>query len=299
MSTLLNKAKQQKKTLQKAGDADHDPADLNTNAVSSSGRLVNIPVEDITPNPRNDRDEDLNTDPETDELAFSMAVLGQQQPAVVVSRETFLQRSLDLTDEVPTAWVVMIGNRRHAAARKLKWATLECITRERVTPKLEQLADLGFHENVHRKGLNPLRVAYYLADQLQRLGTEQAVAAAVGKTQPWVNQLLKLLKLTPELQALVQSGELNASVGRDLAKLSQPKQRAVLDTVASLSDTARERFWRTRGWLDTPGSAPGPAAGEVAQPPAHEPDNAAKPVAAKTDPTPPATSPAKPETIRV
>ena len=154
---------------------------------------------------------------------------------------------------------------------------------ERVTPKLEQLATSLPRER-HRKGLNPLRVAYYLADQLQRLGTEQAVAAAVGKTQPWVNQLLKLLKLTPELQALVQSGELNASVGRDLAKLSQPKQRAVLDTVASLSDTARERFWRTRGWLDTPGSAPGPAAGEVAQPPAHEPDNAAKPVAAKTTP---------------
>jgi ParB family chromosome partitioning protein len=252
MAGLINQAQKRKPTLKRAGDADHDPADLATQAgagVSSTGRLAHIPLEDLTPNPRNLRDNDaIADDPETMDLAKSMEVIGQQQPAVVVTKDAYLQRWPGDVDKIRTPWVVMIGVRRRAAALKNKRATLECIVREHVTPDLEQLDDLAFHENVHRQGLNPLRVAYYLADRKKVLGTEEAVAAKVGKTQPWVNQLLKLLKLTPELQELVQAGEINAAVGRDLAKLSHMNQVQVVDTAQSLSKTERERFWRTRGW---------------------------------------------------
>jgi ParB family chromosome partitioning protein len=255
MAGLINQATKKKPALKRAGDANHDPADLASRrdadaGLTSTGRLVQIPLDDLTPSPRNPRDEDLDTDPATAELAASMHQIGQQQPAVVVSREVYLQRWPEDVGRIPTQWVLMIGSRRKAGARKNGWATLECVTREHITPDLEQLGDLAFHENVHRKDINPLRLAFYLADQLEVHGTEAAVAAKVGKTQPWVNQMLKLLKLTPELQGLVKTGDLNASVGRDLARLSRKEQLRVLDAADALTAPQRERFWRTRAWTN-------------------------------------------------
>ena len=260
MAGLIKKAEQTRKTLKRAGDADQDPADLASRrdadaGLTSAGRLVQIPLDDLTPNPRNPRDEDLDNDPATAELAASLHLIGQQQPGAAVSRETYLTRWPEDADKVPTQWVLMIGSRRRAAAKKNKWAALECVVRDHITPDLEQLGALAFHENVHRKGLNPLKIAYYLADQKEALGTEEAVAAAVGKTQPWVNQMLKLLKLTPSVQALVKSGEVNAAVGRDLARLSPTKQEQVLESAAGLPQTKREQFWRTRAWTQPPAAA--------------------------------------------
>lgn len=294
MAGLIGQA-QKKKTLKRAGDADHDPADLaarrGTDAgLTSTGRLVHIPLDDLTPNPRNPRDEDVDSDPETAELAASMHLIGQQQPAVVVSRDAYLQRWSEDTDLIPTQWVLMIGTRRLAGAKLNGWATLECVTREHITPDLEQLGDLAFHENVHRKGLNPLRVAFYLADQMEILGTETAVAGKVGKTQPWVNQMLKLLKLVPELQALVKTGELNASIGRDLARLSRKEQLRVLDTASALTSTQRERFWRTRGWTDQPAPAAPDAAGKRHASPSTNGATVGKP--ASTSAAEPASAPA-------
>jgi ParB family chromosome partitioning protein len=230
--------------LKKAADADHDPADLNDDG---GARLARIPLDQLTYNPENPRDEDLETDPETLELAESMKLIGQQQSAVIVSRDVFLSQWPQHADTIKTQWVLMIGNRRKAAATLNGWTTLECTIRHEITG---ELADLPIHENLHRKGINPLRMAYYLADQVKLLGGERAVAKKVGKTQPWVNQLLKLLKLVPELQALIRSGEINATTGRALAKLTKSQQRDVWAAVAELDDAERAEFWATGGWTD-------------------------------------------------
>lgn len=296
MAGLIGQAQKKKPTLKRAGDADHDPADLASRrdadaGLTSTGRLVQIPLDDLTPNPRNPRDEDLDTDPATAELAASMHQIGQQQPAVVVSREIYLQRWPEDADQIPTRWVLMIGSRRKAGAKKNGWATLECVTREHITPDLEQLDDLAFHENVHRKDINPLRLAFYLSDQLEVHGTEVAVAAKVGKTQPWVNQMLKLLKLAPELQALVKSGELNASVGRDLARLSRKEQLRTLDTAGALTVAQRERFWRSRAWTNQPTD---PAAGADHVDPRHTAGRSANATATESSNTSPGATVDKP-----
>lgn len=235
--------------LKKAGDAHHDPADLGPDI---GARLIRVPLDQLTCNPENPRDEDLEADPATVELASSMTLIGQQQPAVIVPREVYLERWPHHANTITTPWVLMIGNRRDAAARINGWPDLECIVRDKITKDLETLADLPIHENLHRKGINPLRMAYYLADQKKLLGNEREVAKKVAKTQPWVNQLLRLLKLIPELQALVKSEEITATTGRALAKLDAAEQRRVWDTVAELDADTRAEFWSTTGWLDKP-----------------------------------------------
>lgn len=254
MGSLIKQAKvgASKATLSKAGDANHDPANLN----KAGAKLLDISLDSLTYNPRNPRDEDLATDPETQELAESFAWLGQLEPAVVVSRDIYLERYPELADDVPTDWVLMMGNRRKAAARLAKWRTLECIVRDQITDDLLKLDDLPFHENLHRKGINALKMAHWLATKKKELGSQEKVAKRVGKTQPWVAQLLKLLDLIPQFQALIQQDEITASIGRSLAALPEDEQRLVWERVKPLSPADRKKALRDHKSFMDPDAQP-------------------------------------------
>ena len=128
MGSLAKKARAQaaQTTLTRAADADHDPADLGGKA---GVKLLDIPLADLTLNPRNPRKENLSEDPRTIELAGSMKDFGQLQSAVVITRATYLEQWPEDADKIPTAYVLMIGNRRWAAAGLNDWPTLECLLR--------------------------------------------------------------------------------------------------------------------------------------------------------------------------
>ncbi|WP_367139664.1 ParB/RepB/Spo0J family partition protein [Saccharothrix sp. HUAS TT1] len=247
MAGLLDKAKE-KKDLRRANDAGVDPARLTPDAAVSStvpgARLMMIPLGDIAYNPRNARDEDIEDDPRTVELAKSIALITQQQPAVVVPREVFLERWPD--ERISKLWVVMAGNRRRAANKLNGTPEMECIVRDRITS--EMLEDIPIHENVHRKDLDSLRLAYWLAEKVKELGNERKVAEAVGKSQPWVNHLLKLLQLIPELQAEIKGERLSAKQGRFLARLPREEQEEVWLRAAALPEEKRSDFWSGGAW---------------------------------------------------
>uniref|UniRef100_UPI003F493C33 ParB/RepB/Spo0J family partition protein n=1 Tax=Actinokineospora sp. CA-119265 TaxID=3239890 RepID=UPI003F493C33 len=210
------------------------------------GQVLSLALEDLAPNPRNERDEDLAVDADTVELAESMKLLGQLQPAIVVPRDLYLDQWPDETIQAP--WVLMIGNRRAAAARLNGAATLECIPRR--PADVGALSHIPIHENLHRKGINPLRMAYWLREQVKEHGSQHAVAKLVGKSQPWVNQLLKLLDLIPQLQAVLAAGQITASAGRSLAKLSEASQLRVWNAYEALPAEGRDTFWDNRPWAD-------------------------------------------------
>ena len=238
----------QEKSLKRAKDATRDPADLVQENAVPGVRIMLVPLADIDYNPRNVRDEDLETDPETLELAASFKVLGQQQPAVLVPREVFLQRWPDEADRVSRLWVAMAGNRRRAAHKLNGTPEMECIVRDRLTP--DMLESIPIHENLHRKGINPLKLAYWLQDRLAQLGNERAVADEVGKSQGWVNHTLKLLKLIPELQAQVKTGKLSAKQGRTVGRLSKEEQQALWERIEHLTDEQQAEFWVGGAWRD-------------------------------------------------
>jgi ParB/RepB/Spo0J family partition protein len=247
-------------------------------------RLLHIPLDELTYNPRNPREENIEEDEETHGLAVSMALLGQQQPAVVIERDLYLQRWPHEADRIPTPWVLMDGNRRRAAAKINQWASLECVTRDQLTDNLDKLADLPFHANIHHKKINPLLLAYYLADKVDELGGQVAVAKFMGKSQPWVNHMLKLCKLVPELQRWVKAGEINARLGRELFKLDATDQRRIAAEVDQLGEEdKRTEYWSTGAWrpynpVIAPDEPTSPA--QAAEPAEKEPE----PQAARTRP---------------
>lgn len=285
MAGLIKEASSRAGGLKKAGDAKRDPAQLNVAPASQAdeaenansrppaataeesrpavnsdqngqpatpdeskdagGRVLLIPLDQLTPNPRNRRDNDkLLTDKKTIELAESMKWLGQLQPAKVVPTAVYVHHYPEFKDKIETPWVVLYGNRRRAAALLNESDHLECIERSEINDDHDKFEVAPIHENVFRVDINPLEMAYWLSEQRDRLGSQEKVAKFVMRSQPWVSQLLGLLNMIPELQVYLKGDEFEAATGRQLAALAQDKQRQIWHAVQAMTDEDRAAFWR-------------------------------------------------------
>lgn len=161
-----------------------------------------------------------------DELAASLLETGQLQPVTVVSRDVFLAHYPDSTDAVGSArWVVLTGNRRFAAARKAGVPELAITVADRLGGQDPRLSEATLIENLHREALPPLLEARELQALVERHGSQEAAAKRIAKSQGWVSQRLSLLKLTPELQAQVDSRNLSVREARGVAG-APPEQQA-------------------------------------------------------------------------
>jgi ParB/RepB/Spo0J family partition protein len=182
---------------------------------------TNLPLDQLQGNPLNPRDGD---DPEVAELADTLARVGQLQPAIVVSRDDYLARYPQQALG-PQEWVVIVGNRRLAAARLAGRPSLDV----RVAPDLgtvEDLEDLILIENIHRKNLAPLSEAEQLQRRLDRPGQSlRTVAEAIGKSHTYVAQRVGLLALIPDFQDLLRAGKLPIKTARQLGALPTDEQQ--------------------------------------------------------------------------
>lgn len=191
---------------------------------SRMGNPTSLRLDEVQANPRNPRYNE--EDPEVQELASTLARVGQLQPALVVPREQYLQVFPDQQPAVGAQpWVVIVGNRRLAAARVANRPALDV----RVAADLdsvEAFEDRVLIENLQRKDLPPLLEAEHLRRRLERPGeTFRSVGEAIGKSHTYVQQRLELLKLIPELQALLRDGTLTIKAGRRLGALPEDQQR--------------------------------------------------------------------------
>ncbi|MGI8313394.1 ParB/RepB/Spo0J family partition protein [Saccharopolyspora hattusasensis] len=177
-----------------------------------------VPVAKCVRRPDNPRPADLKID----ELASTIAEFGQMQPAAVASREAYLRHRPDHAEAIGDAeWVVLAGNRRHAACQK---ADVETFLVHVIDDKVAEVVEIGIIENIQREPLTPMREAQELQQLLDRYGTTRAVGAKIGKSHVYVSQRVSLLKLVPELQAVVDSGRLKIADARELARLEQEHQ---------------------------------------------------------------------------
>lgn len=159
----------------------------------------------------------FGTDEELKEFGQKLAK-EQLQPAVAVSRAAYLKLWPDEAGNVGDAsYVIANGERRYRASLAVGRTTLEVIHREDVATSRAAFLDAVQSENNDRKDLDPIERAIAIDTMVVELGGSQAVADYYGKTKAWVSQQRKLLKLTPELQGLVSSGEMPVRVARDIA----------------------------------------------------------------------------------
>jgi ParB family chromosome partitioning protein len=171
------------------------------------------------------------------ELATSLKASGLLQPITVRRRGD--------------AYELVTGERRLRAATSLGWTEIQAIVRDLDEQTMLVVALI---ENLQRTDLNAIEEAQgyrRLIDEFQL--TQQQVADAVGKDRTTITNLLRVLSLPDDVQALVATGELSAGHARALLALGPP--HSVADLARSAVQEAysvRELERRVRSLMQPP-----------------------------------------------
>ncbi|MCR5808134.1 MAG: ParB/RepB/Spo0J family partition protein [Clostridiales bacterium] len=165
-------------------------------------RLEEIPVRLIIPNPNQPRR--AFDEAGIGELAASIKQVGLLQPLLVRRAGGFYE--------------LIAGERRLRAVRKLGWKSVRCI----ITGGTDEndSALMAIVENLQREDLHFFEEAESYARLLERLRvTQEELAARIGKSQGFVANKLRLLKLSPETRRAVIEGGLSERHARAVLKL--------------------------------------------------------------------------------
>ena len=168
---------------------------------------VEVPVENIRPNPYQPR---KTFDKEKlKELSESIKKHGIIQPLIV--------RKKGLNYEL------VAGERRLRAARLAKLQTVPVLIREYDE---KQMRELSLVENIQRHDLNPLEEAKAIQELMKQCGYTQAQAAErLGRSRAAVANLLRMLNLPEELQAMIADEKVTAGQMRPLSALTDREQQ--------------------------------------------------------------------------
>ena len=168
---------------------------------------VEVPVESIRPNPYQPR---KTFDKEKlKELSESIKKHGIIQPLIV--------RKKGLNYEL------VAGERRLRAAKLAKLQTVPVLVREY---NEKQMRELSLVENIQRHDLNPLEEAKAIQELMKQCSYTQAQAAErLGRSRAAVANLLRMLNLPEELQAMIADEKVTAGQMRPLSALTDREQQ--------------------------------------------------------------------------
>jgi ParB family transcriptional regulator, chromosome partitioning protein len=160
-----------------------------------------------------------------EELALSIRHNGIIQPLVV-------RRNGD-------RFQLIAGERRWRAAQKAGLHRVPCIIKE--VPD-DNVLELSLIENIQREELNPIEEANAFRNLLEtRELTQEDLAQRVGKDRSSITNSLRLLKLPPEIQRLVEEEKLTSGHARALLSVDSPdEQTAIARDITARGLSVRE-----------------------------------------------------------
>ena len=167
--------------------------------------------------PRPDQPRKLFDKEQLQELADSIAEHGVIQPIILVNGENGYYR-------------IIAGERRWRAAKIAGLTEIPAIVRDYSEV---QAAEIALIENLQREDLNPIEEAQGYKHLMDRFGlTQDKISERVGKSRSNVANMLRLLKLDPEIQVLLQSGKI--TTGHARALLAVPEKARRLEIAARI-----------------------------------------------------------------
>jgi ParB family transcriptional regulator, chromosome partitioning protein len=179
-------------------------------AQQSSG-LVQVPVEQISPNPFQPRK--TFNDASIEELARSIREHGVVQPLVV-------SRAGD-------RYKLIAGERRFRAAQRAGLRVVPVVIKE-LTQQGDAL-QIALIENIQREDLNPMEEATAYHQLHEEFGlTQEEISRRVGKERSTVANFLRLLKLPDSVKKLLASGQLSMGHARALLAVESLKKQEQL-----------------------------------------------------------------------
>lgn len=165
------------------------------------GNIVEIALDDIYPNasqPRTYFDEKSLND-----LAQSIKNLGVIQPVT-------LRKDGEKFE-------IISGERRYRASKIAGLKTIPAYIR---LVNDQELLEMALVENIQREDLDPIEIALTYQRLLDEIGmTQENLSQRVGKERSTITNSIRLLRLNPDVQNAIRSGEISAGHGRAIISL--------------------------------------------------------------------------------
>ncbi len=187
--------------------------ELVTGQGEAGERIVEIPLDDIVPNPYQPRthfDENAIA-----ELAESIKRHGLLQPVVVIERDE--------------GYMLIAGERRVRASREAGLETIRAVVAEIEESRFRELALI---ENIQREALNPVELAHSYKELIEEYGiTQEELAGIVHKSRSQIANTMRLLQLSDYVQQKVAVGAISQGHAKSLVTLPERDQKIVCDTI--------------------------------------------------------------------
>lgn len=205
----------------RAGQGLHEAEDdVDTPAPQQQREIAIARLQPGAHQPRRHFDEDALA-----ELADSIAAQGVVQPIVV--RPLGAER-----------YEIVAGERRWRAAQRAGLTSIPAVVRD-----LDERGAMAVAlvENIQRADLNPLEEAQALQRLIDECHlTHEQVAKAVGRSRAGVTNLLRLMELEPDVQALVREARLSLGHAKVLLGVSGSRQSSLAKLVADQQMSVRQ-----------------------------------------------------------
>lgn len=118
---------------------------------------------------------------------------------------------------------IIAGERRWRGAQIAGLSEIPCLIKE--VKNLES-AELALIENIQRENLNPIEEALAYDSLINKYNlTQEEVSNVVGKSRPYITNLIRLLNLDEKILDLISAKELSAGHGRTLLQIEDKNKQ--------------------------------------------------------------------------
>ena len=185
--------------------------ELLGNDYQDTGRVLDLSVDRIVPNPwqpRQDFDEESLSS-----LASSIKKDGLIQPVAVRGKGS-------------SSYELITGERRWRAAKMAGLATIPAIILDYDD---RGMAEMALVENLQRKDLNPIEEGMAYKKLMDTYGlTQEEVSRKVGRSRPYIANIVRLLELPQEIKDFLSAGKLTSGQARPLLSMGSNAERITL-----------------------------------------------------------------------
>lgn len=186
-------------------------------------QIVEIPIENIKPNPNQPRtyfDKEALV-----ELAQSISQLGVIQPITVRKNQH--------------SYEIISGERRYRASKLANLETIPAFVR---LANDQEMLEMALVENIQREDLDAIEVALTYQRLIDEINlTQEALSERVGKNRSTVTNYLRLLKLDPIIQTGIRDGMISMGHGRALMGITDlDEQMEVYEKIIAQSLSVRQ-----------------------------------------------------------
>jgi ParB family transcriptional regulator, chromosome partitioning protein len=205
-------------------DLKNTAGQLNPQVLEAATGVVRLSVENIETNPKQPR-RDFD-EQSLQELAQSIKLHDIIQPVTVSKLHGNKYRLIS-------------GERRIRAAKIAGLKDIPAYIRQ---ANDQDLLELALLENLQREDLNAMEIALSYKRMMEELDhTQEQVAERMGKDRTTVTNYIRLLKLPPDIQIAVRSGEISMGHARALINVDTiDKQLYIFDEIKTKGLSVRQ-----------------------------------------------------------